>query len=363
MVVRPRLSRVERRPWELRTPGARVAGVRRMVVVRHDRLGDLVLSLPAIDALRRVYPGAHLALMVRQDLTAFARMIRGVDEVVGAGQRLAALERQFVEIGADLAVCISRGAMIARAAAAASVPHRVGTGLRPYSPLFDRRVVERRRLGGRHECEYALSFAHRVGAETERAAFPIAIPKRAERAASAWLAERAVTDSFVLLHPGSGGSCPAWPDGYFLELAGRLAAEGVATVFSIGPADRRFDGLLDAAPNEIRSLPRSTAGIEELSALLRRAAVVISNSTGPLHIAAALETPTLGFYPPWPSCSVSRWGPYASNGWGLVASSDDAQRWSRGRRRREGRRLMGQIPVAAAVTCALDLLRGRTPKP
>jgi ADP-heptose:LPS heptosyltransferase len=141
-----------------------------------------------------------------------------------------------------------------------------------------------------------------------------------------------------------------------------LAVEGVATVISIGPTDRRFESLLDAAPGEIRCLPRSTAGIEELSALLRRAALVISNSTGPLHVAAALETPTLGFYPPWRSCSVARWGPYAANGWGLVAGSGDAERWSRGRRRREGQHLMGQISVAAAVTCALGLLRGDTPR-
>ena len=84
MEVTPRLLQVVRRPEEVRTPGETFPGIRRLVVVRHDRLGDVVLSLPAIEALRRTYPEARLALMVRPEFVPLARMVPVVDEVLVA---------------------------------------------------------------------------------------------------------------------------------------------------------------------------------------------------------------------------------------------------------------------------------------
>lgn len=339
------LRQVERRPTEVRTPGAPLAGVRRLVVSRHDRLGDVVLSLPAIVALRRAYPAAHLALLVRPPLGSLARMVGGVDEVLEAGAGGRALCDQLRRFGADLVVCISRGPAVPWAAARARVPHRIGPGHRFYSPLFSRRVDEHRRAGARHELEYALSFAHRAGAPPGPASFPLRLPAPAVAAADHWLARHALDGRpFVLVHPGSSGSCPAWPVDHHLRLAALVATQGLPVALSIGPADGSVATRLEQAPDATRRLPRSMAGIEELAALLQRAAVVVSNSTGPLHLAAALGTPTLGFYPPGSSCGVTRWGPYAPNGWALVA------------------RALAEIPPEAALACVHDLVAGRSPR-
>ena len=68
---------------EVRTPGRVWTGVRRVAVVRHDRLGDLLLSVPAIVALRRTYANAQVALLVDPARVELARMIEGVDTVIG----------------------------------------------------------------------------------------------------------------------------------------------------------------------------------------------------------------------------------------------------------------------------------------
>ena len=78
----PRLRQVRRRPGDVRTPGVRLDGVRRIVVARDDRLGDVVLTLPALDALRHAYPEARLALMLRTELHPLGRMVRGVDDLI-----------------------------------------------------------------------------------------------------------------------------------------------------------------------------------------------------------------------------------------------------------------------------------------
>ena len=144
MHVTPRLQQVVRRDKEVRTPGELFPDVQRMIVVRHDRLGDLVLSLPAVEALRRAYPDARLGLMVRPDLAPLARMVDGV-EVLPAHVDRAELRREIERFEADLIVCISRRAGMSRVAARARVKRRVGTGYRIYSPLFTRTVNERRR--------------------------------------------------------------------------------------------------------------------------------------------------------------------------------------------------------------------------
>ena len=351
-----RLIQVQRRAAEARIAGEHLDGVRRIVVARDDRLGDVVLSLPAVDALRRTYPEARLALMLRPSLRPLGEMVRGVDDLLDAPGSLRRSIRLLRDNETDLLVCISRGGVLPWAGALAGVRYRVGTGYRLYSALFSHRVDERRRAGEHHELDYALSFAHRVGAPPATERFPIQVPVSARVTADRWLAKSGVRDPYVLLHPGTGGSCPAWPVESFLSLATQVVAGGRPVVFSIGPADDAVRRALDRSPAEVRDLPRTGAGIQELAALIQRAAAVVSNSTGPLHLAAALDVPALGFYAPWATCGVRRWGPYSTNGWALVADREEARRWSRSRRRRDGASLLASIPPDLAAETLEKLL-------
>lgn len=362
MQSRPRLEQVLRRAEAVRTGGEPWSDVRRILVVRHDRLGDVVLTIPAVAALRVAYPRAWIGFFVRPRLAPLARMVEGVDEVVedpGSRKARVASLRAFKP---DLAVCVSPGGAMPVTAAIAGVRHRVGSGFRLYSPLFERTVDERRRTAGRHEVEYALSYAHRSGAPASEARFPLRIPDEAVESRERWLESQRLEPPYVVIHPGTGGSCPAWPLGHFLRLAALLRAEDRRVVVSIGPGDEAVAHGLDDAEPAVRRLPRFSGGLPALAACLSGASLVVSNSTGPLHLAAAVGAPALAFHAPWPSCGVSRWGPYAENGWGLVAGLDTTDgTWSRSERRRKGGDLMATISPAAALTCALALLESRPP--
>ena len=355
------MVQVERRANEVRTPGEPFPGVRRLIVVRDDRLGDLLLSLPAVDALRRTYPEARLALLVRPELATLARRVGGVDEVVEGASDRRALRRRIEDYGPDLIVCISRGATVPLVAARAGVPHRVGAGYRAYSPLFTRSVAERRRRGGRHEAEYALSFAHRAGDWPADANFPLSVSSTAREPVTSWLEASQVDAPFVVLHPGSGGSCPRWPTANFIELAEELLGEGGQVVFSIGPEDDACVASLDGAPPSVARLPRFSSDLRRLPALFERATLLVASSTGPLHLAAAIGTPTLGLYAPWSSCAAARWGPYAQNGWVLEATCAEALRWSRTERRRRGEALLGGIAPRVVAKCVESMVRGDPP--
>jgi ADP-heptose:LPS heptosyltransferase len=359
--VSPRLEQVTRRADEVRTPGDLIPGVERLAVVRHDRLGDFVLTLPAIDALRRTYSAARLALVVAPWIRPLAERVEGVDRVLETGPDSGGLGERLASFRADLIVCISRGAPFALTAARGGVRHRVGTGFRFYSPLFTRRVDERRRASGRHELEYALSYAHRVGATAGPARFPLGLDPAADEKVRTWLAAHEIGDRFVVIHPGSGGSCPRWPLEHFRTLVERLLTERVDLVLSVGPSDEEVADAVSTGATRVGRLPVFTGPLSEIQALTKRAALVVSNSTGPIHLAAAQATPSLAIHAPWSSCGVSRWGPYDERGWGLVADAPGAAEWTRTERRRNAGALMAGLSPELVQRCTHAILEGRTP--
>lgn len=342
-------------------PGKPVPGVRRIAVVRDDRLGDVVLTLPAIDALRRTYPDAELVAVVAPSLAELVARTAGVDRVCEATFDLRDAVERLRALAPDLLVCISRSPVQALAAWRAGIAQRVGPGRRWYSRAFNRRVEVSRRAGGRHEVEYALDFAHRAGACAAPARFPLDLRGEDRAAAERTLAALPRGAPFVVLHPGRGGSCPGWPVECFMDLAAGLLGAGIGVVLSIGPADeveaRAFGGRNELA-GRITTLRDP---LPVLAAILERAAAVVASSTGPLHLAAAVGSSTLALHAPWPGCAPERWGPYADRGWALVAEAPEVRRWSKRLRRARAPELMAGLTPALVRDVVLKLVTGRTP--
>lgn len=362
MQARPTLVQVERRAEEVRTPGPRWEGVRRLLVVRNDRLGDLVVTLPLIAALRATYRDAWIGLLVRASFSGLARLFGDVDEVLEDDGGTVGPAERIRTFRPDAVIAAAPGARLPWIAFRLGVRHRLGTGFRWYAPLFDRTVNEHRRAGVRHEVEHALAYAHRVGAAAGLASFHLQVPESADESLDRWLESQRITGPWVALHPGSGGSGPAWPMGHYLRLAALLRAEGRNVVFTLGPMDKPVDDALDAANPDARRLPRLRDQLPTLAAALRRASLVVSNSTGPMHLAAAVGAPVLSFHAPWASNGVARWGPYSQRGYGLVAALEEAESWSKSERALRAADLLATISPAVVLKCSLAVLEGREPR-
>lgn len=352
--VTPRLVQVQGRPFDVRVTGIRLDDVRHLVVAREDKLGDFVLALPAVAAIRSAYPDAALSLIVDRSVVPLAETVPDVAAVIATDgtTSIRDLAASLRDIDADGLIAISRKPRAALAARLAGLRHRVGSGGRWWSPSLSRQIRESRRGGEHHEAEYALSFAHGVGASPEEPRFPIVLPEGARTAARQWLTDHDVSRPFVVLHPGSGGSCPPWPLGHYVQLAERLRGDGVTVVASIGPEDA-------ACADAFAGFPQFRGGLPELAAVLDAASLVVSNTTGPLHLAAALDTPTLAIHPPWASCSAVRWGPYSAKGYALEAGCPEALSWTRQQRRADGAELMAAVTPEIVLRHVHDLLEPR----
>lgn len=200
------------------------------------------------------------------------------------------------------------------AAARAGIPLRVGSAYRWYSPLFTFRVHDHRKQSIYHEVEYNTRMLSAItGIEYSPQLVAPVVDPLAHAAAEHLLAGRGVSAEHrvVVLHPGSGGSAREWPAHCFGSLAAALTRLPNVRVVITGIAAEADScaRVAAGAPDALNLC--GECPLDVMIALCRRASLLVANSTGVLHIAAASGTPVVGLFPATASMSRKRWGPYS----------------------------------------------------
>lgn len=282
----------------------------RVLVVRNDKLGDLVLALPLVQKLHDaghkvgVLASPYAAPLLKED-TRLAVVEDGPD----AAQRLKKL--RF-----DMALVLWATAGNAWKVFRAGIPQRVGIRSRFYSPLFSGLITLRRSQGARHESEYNAQFAEALGLDEGPLPAPrLELGSEAHREARAWLKKNvpAGRGPLVALHPGSGGSAQNWLPERYAALGEALKKRYNARLLVTGgPGDQAAMDGCRRVLGKSATLTRPALGLPAFAALLGELQLFCAASTGPLHVAAAQGVPVLGLYPPLRAMSPVRWAPRGS---------------------------------------------------
>jgi heptosyltransferase-3 len=300
-----------------------------ILVVRADRIGDVVLSTPVFEAIRSHYPRARISVMVREAVAPLLRGLSSIDEVLvyePEGRHAGVsgffeLLRDFRQRRFKLAVCLQSQARIAAALFGVGVPYRVGPLSKLHSFLFyNRGIRQSRSQVEMHEADYNLQLLRRLGIRSGARNLPtrVHLDSGAVDRAEAFLKPlRESASRIVAVHPGMGGSALNWPEESYRELIESLLAEGISVVVTGGGLEKdlleRFQERLPAHPG-LRFWGGANSGpVSELAGLFSRVDLVIAPSTGPLHVAVALAKPVVTFYPPVRVQSAIRWGPYVAD--------------------------------------------------
>ena len=320
--------------------------IERLLIVRLSAMGDVIHALPAVQALRRAFPQAHMGWLIEERwaelLCAPGSPRRGhrsalrplVDEVhavnlkawgrsafsISTLQRAATVWNDVRDAGYDAAVDLQgamRSALLARLSKARVVYGAAEPREAPASLWYTRKVV----AGGGHVIEQNLSVARAVvghGMKPSAAEIPHDFPCdfEAEKRIEQDLAQHKIRD-FAILNPGAGWGAKRWPAERFGEVACRLAEAGIWPLVNYGPGEEDLFRAVFAASGE-RARP-ANGTITELIALTRRARLFIGGDTGPLHLAAALRVPIVAIYGP---TDPARNGPYGTRG--IVLRSEES---------------------------------------
>ncbi|WP_354685971.1 glycosyltransferase family 9 protein [Cupriavidus necator] len=300
---------------------------RHVLCVRLDNMGDVLMSTPAMQALAESVPARRLTLltsraaaglaphlpMVRRVLTWNAPWARHADTDSGSGPApgpaIASCARWLARYRFDAAVIFTVYSQSPLPAAMlctmAGIPLRLACCREnPYALLSDW-VPEREpgMLPGqrpRHETQRQLDLVAQVGATASdmRLRFRVLAADRVAVTARLAACRMGRSGPVVVIHPGASASSRRWPAARFAEVAHALALQAGAHVLVTGDAaEREVVQAVCAGAGHARVMPLAgELSLGEMGALLEAADLLVSNNTGPVHLAAALGTPVVDLY-------------------------------------------------------------------
>jgi lipopolysaccharide heptosyltransferase II len=287
-------------------------------------MGDLILSLPTISALKDSYPQAHLGILIQDYTRDILWNNPAVDEIIiDRKQNIFELAHQIREKNFDMAVILYPSWRNGWLCYLSKIPYRIGTGYKPVGILFNKRVYIHRTKVVHHEIDYCLRLAEEAGARL--------IAESAKRDISLWVKDKDKLYAQSLLnkhigqgqalplqrqsvligiHPGSGGSALNWSkENYAMLIEGLNKRYGANVVIS---GSSQEHDLIEQIISKTHTKPVNLAGqttLGQLMALFSFYHLFIGPSTGPMHLAAGLGIPVIALFSPIPSQSPDKWGP------------------------------------------------------
>jgi heptosyltransferase III len=286
----------------------------RFLIVRHDNLGDVALALPMAGLLKRNYPKCTVHFVVRKyalDLVTASAFVDGAIVLESVEQ----FKRDLKQLQPDVIIFPFPSRELAKAAYEVGVSIRIGTSRRWFHWIWcNKRPRVRRKDSPLHEAQLNLQLLKPLVSDwnvpLERVwALAGLYATTGAGEAPEWPLKPGVCN--ILVQMLSNGHAREWPMERFVSLIQGLAASSYNVIINGTP--KEGERLRQKAPGLFK-LPQVTDATEKfpVSALLKtlhHVDLVISNSTGPLHMGALSGAKTLGLFVDRPAMSASRWGP------------------------------------------------------
>lgn len=303
--------------------------VETIVAVKLCCLGDGILAVPALRALKARWPGGRLLVVCTpRSAAAFDRLpfidethelpitgTAGIGEVLRNGLKvlptLRRIRRARPDIAVDLDLYYKATPVLTYLTGA---PIRIGFDTEGYNRagLYTVSVPRDRE---KWELECFLDLVAAAGAVTEDRSLECHVPPEAAARAEQVLQERGVVQGqrLLALCPGSSKNWPTkqWPAERFAQVADWASREHGLRAVLLGAGFERelCDRVASAATTEVVNLAGETS-IPETAAVLARAAALVTNDTGPMHLASAVGTPVVAIFGP---TNENKWGPRGPN--------------------------------------------------
>lgn len=330
----------------------------KLLLVRMDKIGDLVLSLPVDQA--PVAKTHQVTWLISQGTGFVAQNAvpqRNFFELEKkfSWRRLWLLVHWLKTQNFSIAVVFYAPWWIGLALWLSRVPTRIGRLSRWHSFLFfNHGIRQSRKLGERHETDDNLSLLQ-TGLASPLSPTAAVLPLKLqppETSLQNW--PRLLPQNYIVVHPGMAGSALNWPVTCYAELI-----EQLCPLFQVVVTGTKMDRTyLDPLKTRLQNSAtvqkvvwlNEQLNSSQLLTVLSQAKALVAPSTGVLHLAASLNTPTLGIYSPLPVQRPTRWGPRGNNVATLVSAASPAEALQ------SPEKAMAQIKVSEVLEALKNLL-------
>lgn len=284
----------------------------RFLIARIDRIGDVVLSTPIPREIKKVYPNSYIAVLLREYTKDIYLSNPNVDEIIiydknkdGTGKTFWQLVKVIRKQKFNYAFMLLPQKRLNYILFFSSARIRIGVGHKLYQFLTFTKYINRKKyIPLRHEADYCLDMIRKIGINPESLHPEIYLSEEEKIKVKKIRKDFTQGKKIIGINVTSGNSAPNLNLDEYQDLIFLLKENPVYKVavmdYDIPAQLDHIDGVI--YPNKGNLLRNSIINFATLN-------VLISSSTGPMHICAALKIPTLSLFCPLTACSTVLWGP------------------------------------------------------
>jgi heptosyltransferase I len=298
-------------------PTVSTATPNRILLVRLSAIGDVIHTLPLACALGERFPQAHLTWVVEEPAAALLRGHAAIDELITlprgwlkSPRMVRQLRRRLRSAPFDVAIDAQGLSKSAIVAWLSGTRRRIGFGDpwgREFSRWFNTERVDTQRP---HVIDRNLELLHPLGIQSPPVRFDIPEHAADRAAAEEIIRLCGVPRRFAMMGPGAGWPSKLWPPARYAAVAQHVGRTWqLPTLVIWGNAMERAWAAQIATGSGGHAQVARAMTLTELAALMRRARLFVGSDSGPLHLAAAVGTPCVGLYGPWPAEKHGPYGP------------------------------------------------------
>lgn len=293
-----------------------------ILIVRTDRIGDFLLNIPLILNLKMSFPQSKITAIVSESIDDLTKNIPYVDEFIVFNSKFKnmlgklRLVNLLMHKKFDLAIISNPSKEFNWIVYLSGIPNRVGYD-RKSSFLLTHKIKDAKNQGIKHEIEYNLDLLKPLGINS-RIVNPFLVINKQDRQFTKDMLNNNGLDlskKNIVIQSQSSNLAKNWPKEYFANLADKLIEELDANIIFIGSKEEceKVDQILSLMRNKALNLS-GKINLNQLAGLLKRADLLVTNDSGPMHIAACVGTPIVAIFGRnIPGVSARRWGPWGKN--------------------------------------------------
>ncbi|QKF59846.1 glycosyltransferase family 9 protein [Aliarcobacter lanthieri] len=268
-----------------------------LLITRHDKIGDFVVTLPLFKAIKEQYPDVKLTALVSKINYKFAKDIDFIDDVIlyntnDLDRTLQDIKSKNFDVSISAYIDTNLGKLLYKS----GIKKRVAPATKLAQIFFNKKVIQRRSKVKKTEWQYNLDLAKKI------------FPDIKLEFTQPLLNIKEKKEKRVIFHAGSGGST----DGNlkiddYINLARSIKDSQYEIVFSFGPDDEKIKEYIETNVDFKALIYESKVTLYDFAKYIASSSLFVSTSTGPMHLAGASNSKTLSFFGNIKFASSKRW--------------------------------------------------------
>ncbi|MFW2331380.1 MAG: glycosyltransferase family 9 protein [Nitrospinota bacterium] len=288
----------------------------KILVVRTDRIGDLILTIPLFKSIKSKFPASQVAVLARTYTSDLLSMVSSVNNVISFEstnnhipyRKFPKLIKEINNFNFDLAIIVFSNFTVGLLLALSNIKYRIGPATKIAQLFLTHKIKQNRSKSLKHEAIHNLELLHPLNIDPITDHYlelnsQISFKKKFQFNND---------NKIISIYPGSAGSASNWKKERYIELIETVSQENINIVITGGPNEESLvNEILSKSKVKNRNVVAyiNRGSLREFATVLQNFDLFFGPSTGPLHLASALKVPTVSIYPPIFGQRAERWGP------------------------------------------------------